>query len=819
MSLKSREEEEEDVANNRERQQEQQQQQEQEQEQEQEQQQQPNAGLMNTAAFFSNFGETFSQVSNIAREKVKEQMRLAQTTTTSSSRGEQEQEREEEQNQQAGAEKKKNKGDYVRLPIESAKRLRALDTRDVNELEVLHKAQIAKVLTENELLREKLKQLTTSENGEEEGKENFDAASKKCAEIETATNRVLVVGLKEQVNELETEMKEIEEDLEVSRENTKKCKRVLEDVEANYQTCQTQRDALKQEVEDLRKELVKASSLSAKLEEEKLEMQKEMKEKTVAPPPPPPPREEEKDATSDVAAKKLQEELKSKEDAIASLKDQLAKMTENAKVSASKKNEEDSKKDQTLQSKHEKKLKVMEDTVSQWKKAASENLSQGETKLEKALEEAREEKKQFQSEIKTLESRVKEAEETAKKFETLANDAMDWGRQLESEANETGTIKLGEMKEKLKESKETSREYSRRVRELEQELVTTRDDLQDAKTVANESKTKSETKLAAIEQQLKSMKEQKDDFEMQKNEAVSEMEAMRLDMELEFEQRLEQRSDKTKENARLEIERKDLLNSLELKEKELKRCLQSFEGKANELDEAKKELSEFKREYSALENQMKTIVSEQKHNNAAASSHSVSSAREEEDEMSLVSSLETALKRAKESKATAMDTIKELQKELETLKLEFDAWRKKARKIMTEKDAECDELRKLSGTGAGAGGVIGSRNSSFSSLNAGDDNNVTSSNRGLDKQEFGYIKAVVLKFLMCDEWTQQEAVLKIIISLFNIDEDPSQLKKVRDARRFLEPTPISTAEVSLAKYSEESVNYFTNDILGYGDII
>ena len=140
MSLKSREEEEEDVANNRERQQEQQ--------QEQEQEQQPNAGLMNTAAFFSNFGETFSQISNIAKEKaeiIKEQMRLAQTTTTSSNRGEQEQEREEEQNQQAGAEKKKNKGDYVRLPIESAKRLRALDTRDVNELEVLHKAQIAKV--------------------------------------------------------------------------------------------------------------------------------------------------------------------------------------------------------------------------------------------------------------------------------------------------------------------------------------------------------------------------------------------------------------------------------------------------------------------------------------------------------------------------------------------------------------------------------------------------------------------------------------------------------------------------------------------------
>ena len=50
MSLKSREEEEEeDVANDRERQ--------------QEREQQPNqSGLMNTAAFFSNFGETFSQV-------------------------------------------------------------------------------------------------------------------------------------------------------------------------------------------------------------------------------------------------------------------------------------------------------------------------------------------------------------------------------------------------------------------------------------------------------------------------------------------------------------------------------------------------------------------------------------------------------------------------------------------------------------------------------------------------------------------------------------------------------------------------------------
>jgi len=182
----------------------------------------------------------------------------------------------------------------------------------------------------------------------------------------------------------------------------------------------------------------------------------------------------------------------------------------------------------------------------------------------------------------------------------------------------------------------------------------------------------------------------------------------------------------------------------------------------------------------------------------------------------LVASLETALKRAKESKATALDTVKEMKKELETVKLEFDEWRKKARKIMTEKDAECDELRKLTG---GTSGVVGSRNSSFSSLKSGDGNNVASSSRGLDKQEFGYIKAVVLKFLMCDEWTQQEAVLKILISLFNIDDDPEQLKKVHDARRFLEPTPISTAEVSLAKYGEDSVNYFTNDILGYGDII
>ena len=274
-------------------------------------------------------------------------------------------------------------------------------------------------------------------------------------------------------------------------------------------------------------------------------------------------------------------------------------------------------------------------------------------------------------------------------------------------------------------------------------MFTARENLQDAKTVANETKIKVETKLATMEQQLKDVKELKDDFEMQKNEAVSEMEAMRLDMELEFEQRLEQRSDKMKENARLEIERKDLLNSLEFKEKELERYVQSLEDKTNEMDEAKRELSEFKREYSALENHMKKLVSEQKHTNAISSSSSsplAPSSRQNEDETSLVASLETALKRAKESKATSMDTIKELKKELETLKIEFDTWRKKARKIMTEKDAECDKLRKLSG-------VISSRNSSFSSLKSGDGDEA-SSNRGLDKQEFGYIKAVVLKFLM-----------------------------------------------------------------------
>ena len=739
---------------------------------EEDSQQQPSTssvGLMNNA-FFSNFGETLSQVGNMAKEnaeKLKEQIRLSQLQQSA--------QQERDERQEKGQGKKKNKGDYVRLPIESAKRLRALDTGDINELEILHKAQIGKVLAENEMMKQKLKLLSRTNDEEQDDKmENEeDIVSKKCAEIETATNRVLVIGLQEQVIELEAEVKEIEEDLEVSRENTKKCQHALEDVEANYETCQTQRDALKQELEELKEELLKASSRNEKLEEEKAEMENEMKKKAQKAV-----ENTEENANPSPSMKHVENELKAKEDTIASLRDQLAKMSENIKVSASKKSEQD------------------------------------EMKLKKALEKAQEQKEQFQTKIKTLESRVKEAEETSKKFETLANDAMDCGRQLESEANETSTKQLWKMKEKMNESNETSREYSRRIRELEQELFTARENLQDAKTVANETKIKVETKLATMEQQLKDVKEQKDDFEMQKNEAVSEMEAMRLDMELEFEQRLEQRSDKMKENARLEIERKDLLNSLEFKEKELERYVQSLEDKTNEMDEAKRELSEFKREYSALENHMKKLVSEQKHTNAISSSSSsplAPSSRQNEDETSLVASLETALKRAKESKATSMDTVKELKKELETLKIEFDTWRKKARKIMTEKDAECDKLRRLSG-------VFSSRNSSFSSLKSGDGDEA-SSNRGLDKQEFGYIKAVVLKFLMCDEWMQQEAVLKILVSLFNIDEDPAQLKKIRDARRFLEPTPISTAEVSLAKYSEDSVNYFTNDILGYGDII
>ena len=49
-------------------------------------------------------------------------------------------------------------------------------------------------------------------------------------------------------------------------------------VEANYETCQTQRDALKQELEELKEELLKASSRE-KLEEEKAEMENAMKKK------------------------------------------------------------------------------------------------------------------------------------------------------------------------------------------------------------------------------------------------------------------------------------------------------------------------------------------------------------------------------------------------------------------------------------------------------------------------------------------------------------------------------------------------------------
>merc|ERR1712097_176626 len=126
----------------------------------------------------------------------------------------------------------------------------------------LHKAQIGKVLAENEMMKQKLKLLSRTNDEEQDNKmENEeDIVSKKCAEIETATNRVLVIGLQEQVIELEAEVKEIEEDLEVSRENTKKCQRALEDVEVNYETCQTQTDALKQELEELKEELLKASS-------------------------------------------------------------------------------------------------------------------------------------------------------------------------------------------------------------------------------------------------------------------------------------------------------------------------------------------------------------------------------------------------------------------------------------------------------------------------------------------------------------------------------------------------------------------------------
>ena len=135
--------------------------------------------------------------------------------------------------------------------------------------------------------------------------------------------------------------------------------------------------------------------------------------------------------------------------------------------------------------------------------------------------------------------------------------------------------------------------------------------------------------------------------------------------------------------------------------------MQSFEGKANELDEAKKELSEFKREYSALENQMKTIVSEQSTTSRSFFSFSVFCARRGgRNVLGIV--VGNRVETSERIEATAMDTIKELQKELETLKLELDSVH--GEKNYDGKSAECDELRKLSGTGAGAGGVIGSRN-------------------------------------------------------------------------------------------------------------
>ena len=78
----------------------------------------------------------------------------------------------------------------------------------------------------------------------------------------------------------------------------------------------------------------------------------------------------EENAKASPSMKHLENELKAKEDTIASLRDQLAKMSENIKVSASKKSEQD------------------------------------EMKLKKALEKAQEQKEQFQTKIKTLESRV-----------------------------------------------------------------------------------------------------------------------------------------------------------------------------------------------------------------------------------------------------------------------------------------------------------------------------------------------------------------------------------------------------------------------------
>ena len=96
---------------------------------EEDSQQQPSTssvGLMNNA-FFSSFGETLSQVGNMAKEnaeKLKEQIRLSQLQQSA--------QQERDERQEKGQGKKKNKGAYGRLPIESAKRLRALDTGDIN---------------------------------------------------------------------------------------------------------------------------------------------------------------------------------------------------------------------------------------------------------------------------------------------------------------------------------------------------------------------------------------------------------------------------------------------------------------------------------------------------------------------------------------------------------------------------------------------------------------------------------------------------------------------------------------------------------------
>ena len=76
------------------------------QQQQQQQQQQPSTssvGLMNNA-FFSNFGETLSQVGNMAKEnaeKLKEQIRLSQLQQSA--------QQERDERQEKGQGKKKNK--------------------------------------------------------------------------------------------------------------------------------------------------------------------------------------------------------------------------------------------------------------------------------------------------------------------------------------------------------------------------------------------------------------------------------------------------------------------------------------------------------------------------------------------------------------------------------------------------------------------------------------------------------------------------------------------------------------------------------------